>query len=51
LPKGIRGLLIDYLARTKRIPSTTEGNWKVVPPEALATIKGEADRETSDQNR
>lgn len=50
-PKGIRDLLIDYLARTKSIRGTPEGNWKVVPREALAAIKEAADQETRDYNR
>lgn len=35
----IRELLIEYLERTKRIPSEPDGNWRVEPPEALAAIK------------
>jgi len=39
-------LLVDYLTRTKTIPVTAEGNWKIEPPEALATIEKAADEES-----
>jgi 2',3'-cyclic-nucleotide 2'-phosphodiesterase/3'-nucleotidase len=50
-PVEIRELLIDYLTRTKKIPSGAAGNWKIVPAEALAAIEKAADKETEDRTR
>ena len=43
-PVEIRELMIDYLSRTHAIPAVADGNWKIVPPEALAAIEKAADR-------
>ena len=50
-PVEIRELLIDYLTRTKKIPSEAAGNWKIVPAEALAAIEKAADKESEDRTR
>jgi 2',3'-cyclic-nucleotide 2'-phosphodiesterase / 3'-nucleotidase len=42
----ISELLVDYLTRTKTIPSAPDGNWKIEPPEALAAIEKAADEES-----
>src|ERR1700735_2259990 len=42
----ISELLVDYLARTKTVPVTAGGNWKIEPPEALAAIEKAADEES-----
>ncbi|MGB8525233.1 MAG: 5'-nucleotidase C-terminal domain-containing protein [Candidatus Acidiferrales bacterium] len=41
----ISELLVDYLKRTKTIPSAPEENWKIEPPEALAAIEKADDEE------
>jgi hypothetical protein len=35
--------VIDYLTRTKTIPSKAVGNWKMIPPEAVAAIEKASD--------
>jgi 2',3'-cyclic-nucleotide 2'-phosphodiesterase (5'-nucleotidase family) len=48
----ISELLVDYLKRTKTVPSVADGNWKIEPPEALAAIEKAADEESKrDANR
>ena len=45
-------LLVDYLKRTKTVPSVADGNWKIEPPEALAAIEKADDEESKrDANR
>jgi len=45
-------LLVDYLKRTKTVPSVADGNWKIEPPEALAAVEKAADEESKrDTNR
>jgi 2',3'-cyclic-nucleotide 2'-phosphodiesterase/3'-nucleotidase len=41
--KEIREIVIDYLTRTKIIPTRAAGNWKMIPPEAVAAIEKESD--------
>lgn len=41
--KEIRELVIDYLTRTKSIPTRAAGNWKMIPPEAVAAIEKASD--------
>jgi 2',3'-cyclic-nucleotide 2'-phosphodiesterase (5'-nucleotidase family) len=41
-PQGIRELIIEYVSRTKEIPTTADGNWKIVPQEAFEAILREA---------
>lgn len=43
----IRELLIDYLSRTRKIPAEAVGNWKMIPPEAVAAIEKASDANTS----
>ena len=50
-PQEIRGLLIEYLARTKTIPSRSADNWKIVPPDALAAILAAAREDSADSTR
>ncbi len=50
-PVEIRELMIDYLSRTKNIPSTADGNWKIVPREALAAIEKAADADANEHSR
>ncbi|HTU34705.1 MAG TPA: 5'-nucleotidase C-terminal domain-containing protein [Candidatus Acidoferrum sp.] len=50
-PVEIRDLMIDYLTRTKTIPSTADGNWKIVPAAAVAAIEKAADQDTADRSR
>jgi 2',3'-cyclic-nucleotide 2'-phosphodiesterase/3'-nucleotidase len=50
-PVEIRELMIDYLSRTKNIPSAADGNWKIVPPEALAAIEKAADEDANEHSR
>jgi 2',3'-cyclic-nucleotide 2'-phosphodiesterase/3'-nucleotidase len=50
-PEEIRELLIDYLIRTKTIPATADGNWKIEPPEAVAAIEKAADEDAKDRRR
>jgi 2',3'-cyclic-nucleotide 2'-phosphodiesterase/3'-nucleotidase len=38
----IRELIIEYAARTRAIPTTADGNWQIVPHEALEAILREA---------
>jgi len=45
-------LLVDYLKRTKTVPSLADGNWKIEPPEALAAVEKAADEDSKrDTNR
>jgi 2',3'-cyclic-nucleotide 2'-phosphodiesterase/3'-nucleotidase len=47
----IRDLLIEYLTRTKKIPSRSADNWKIVPPDALAAILAAAREDSADATR
>ncbi|MGB9401986.1 MAG: hypothetical protein WCA98_00495, partial [Candidatus Acidiferrales bacterium] len=47
----IRELLIDYLTRTKTIPTEADGNWRIEPQEALdAILKAALAEETEHAN-
>ncbi len=41
----VRDLLIEYVTRTKTIPTTADGNWHIEPKEALDAILEEAKRQ------
>jgi len=41
-PQEIRELIIEYVTRTGVIPTTADGNWRIVPPAALRAILREA---------
>ncbi len=41
-PEEIRELLIEYLARTKKIPAQADGNWEIVPAAARQALVNEA---------
>lgn len=46
-PEEVRELIIEYLMRTGKIPTTAEGNWSIQPPEAAdAFIREERRRAT-----
>jgi 2',3'-cyclic-nucleotide 2'-phosphodiesterase/3'-nucleotidase len=47
----IRDLLIDYLTRTGRISSDADGNWKIVPPEAVGAMEKQEREEVVDRSR
>jgi 2',3'-cyclic-nucleotide 2'-phosphodiesterase/3'-nucleotidase len=47
----IRDLLIEYLTRSGKIPSAADGNWKIVPPEAVAAMEKQAREEVVDRTR
>ena len=47
----IRDLLIDYLTRIGKIPSEADGNWKIVPAEAVAAMEKQAQAEIVDRTR
>ena len=47
----IRDLLIEYLMRTGKIPSAADGNWKIVPAEAVAAMEKQAREEVVDRTR
>jgi len=42
----ISELLVNYLKRTKTVPSIADNNWKIEPPEALAAIEKAAKEES-----
>jgi 2',3'-cyclic-nucleotide 2'-phosphodiesterase/3'-nucleotidase len=41
-PQEVRELIIEYVTRAGAIPTTADGNWKIVPGEALEAILREA---------
>ncbi len=41
-PQEIRELLIEHVTRTGTIPTTADGNWQIMPHEALGAILREA---------
>ena len=41
-PQETRELIIEYVTRTATVPTTADGNWQIVPHEALAAILREA---------
>jgi hypothetical protein len=47
----IRDLLIDYLTRTGKIPATADGNWKIVPQEAVAAMEKQAANDAEEHTR
>jgi hypothetical protein len=46
----IRELIIDYLARTKTVPTDADDNWRIEPHEALDAILKAAQEEAADRN-
>lgn len=50
-PEEIRELLIAYLERTGEIPTKADGNWKIVPRQAVTAMEEQAAQETADGNR
>jgi 2',3'-cyclic-nucleotide 2'-phosphodiesterase/3'-nucleotidase len=44
----IRDLIVQYYSSQKRLPAAADGNWKIVPPEALRTLERQA---AADANR
>ncbi len=47
----MRDLLIDHVTSTKKLPTEAQGNWKIVPPEALAAIEKAADAGTASRTK
>lgn len=45
----IRELLIDYLTKTKKIPTQADGNWKIEPHDALDAILKAAEDESRER--
>jgi 2',3'-cyclic-nucleotide 2'-phosphodiesterase/3'-nucleotidase len=41
-PQEVRELLIEYVSRTKAIPTAADGNWRIVPREAVEAMVREA---------
>ncbi len=41
-PQEVRDLLIEYVSQIGKIPTTADGNWQIVPGEALEAILREA---------
>jgi hypothetical protein len=41
-PEDIRQLIIDYYSERGEIPATPQGNWRIVPAQALRTLEREA---------
>lgn len=40
--QDIRNLMIEYFIEHRKLPERPDGNWRVVPPAALATLEREA---------
>jgi 2',3'-cyclic-nucleotide 2'-phosphodiesterase (5'-nucleotidase family) len=47
----IRQIVIDYLTRTKEIPTEAVGNWKMEPREAVVAIEQASDANTGAQSK
>ena len=41
-PQEVRDLIIEYVTRTRTIPATADGNWRIVPHEAFEAVVREA---------
>jgi 2',3'-cyclic-nucleotide 2'-phosphodiesterase/3'-nucleotidase len=42
--RDIRDLLVEYFGERKRLPERADGNWRLIPPEAVTTLTGEGRR-------
>ncbi|HXY40722.1 MAG TPA: bifunctional UDP-sugar hydrolase/5'-nucleotidase [Vicinamibacteria bacterium] len=36
--RDIRDLMVEYFTRTKRLPARADGNWSLLPPQAVETL-------------
>ena len=43
--EDIRQLMIDYFGEQGELPAKPDGNWRIMPPEALQTLEREALKE------
>ncbi len=43
--REIRDLIVEYYSQRKTLPAEADGNWRIVPPAALATLEREIRRE------
>jgi len=50
-PEEIRDLLIAYLERTRKIPASSDANWKIVPRAAVQAMEAQAANDVADRNR
>jgi 2',3'-cyclic-nucleotide 2'-phosphodiesterase/3'-nucleotidase len=50
-PEEIRELLIEYLSRTGKIPAAGDGNWRIVPPDAVTAMEKQAAEDLADRSR
>jgi 2',3'-cyclic-nucleotide 2'-phosphodiesterase/3'-nucleotidase len=50
-PEETRDLIIEYVSKTHRIPTEADDNWRVEPPEALAAMLAEGQRERESAGR
>ncbi|MFZ0433791.1 MAG: 5'-nucleotidase C-terminal domain-containing protein [Candidatus Acidiferrales bacterium] len=50
-PEEIRELLIEYLSRTGKIPAAGDGNWRIVPPDAVTAMEQRAAEDVADRSR
>ena len=50
-PEGNRDLLVSYLERTKKIPSEADGNWKIVPRDAVTAMEAQAAEDAAGKSR
>ncbi|HVO10852.1 MAG TPA: 5'-nucleotidase C-terminal domain-containing protein [Vicinamibacteria bacterium] len=39
--RDIRDLMVEYFTRTKRLPARADGNWSLLPPQAVETLARE----------
>jgi hypothetical protein len=39
--REIRDLMAEYYAEKKRLPEKADGNWRIVPPQAVETLARE----------
>ena len=45
-PEDMRQLIIDYYTERGELPAKSNGNWRIVPPEAVQTLEREALKES-----
>ena len=50
-PVEIRELVIEYLMKTKKIPPSGDGNWKIIPAEAVTAMEKASAEQEAGKNR
>jgi 2',3'-cyclic-nucleotide 2'-phosphodiesterase/3'-nucleotidase len=50
-PQEIRELIVEYVGKTHQIPTQADDNWRVEPPEALAAMLAEGQKEREGAGR